>query len=74
MNVYEILALKANRKVGLLGKSPSGAYPTLDDLETAYPTGTDKIFVVTDDGNWYYWNDLAWTSGGSFIVIDGGTF
>ncbi|UZQ85068.1 hypothetical protein ODU73_002169 [Thermoclostridium stercorarium] len=35
-------------------------------LQTAYPNGTTGIFVVTDDGKWYYWNGSAWTAGGIY--------
>ena len=46
--------------------SPKGTYATLLALQTAYPTGTTGIYVVTADGNWYYWNGSAWTSGGVY--------
>jgi len=46
--------------------SPKGSYETLTDLETAFPTGTTGIYVVTADGEWYYWNDPSWVSGGVY--------
>ena len=46
--------------------SPKGAYETLAVLETAYPTGNTGIYVITTDGNWYYWSGSAWTSGGVY--------
>lgn len=46
--------------------SPKGVYATLTDLQTAYPTGNTNIYVVTANGNWYYWNGSAWTSGGVY--------
>lgn len=30
-------------------------------------TDHDKIYVLTSDNNWYYWNGSAWTVGGSYI-------
>lgn len=30
-------------------------------------TDHSKIYVLTSDNNWYYWNGSAWTVGGSFI-------
>lgn len=46
---------------------PSGAFPTLTDLQTAYPNGDGKnYYVVTSDNNWYYWNSLSWVVGGLF--------
>lgn len=52
---------------GLAGGSPKGVYATLADLQTAYPTGADGIYVVSADGHWYYWNGAAWTDGGNYL-------
>ena len=46
--------------------SPKGTYATLTALQTAYPTGNANIYVVTANGNWYYWSGSAWTSGGVY--------
>lgn len=46
--------------------SPKGTYATLSALQTAFPTGTTGIYVVTADGKWYYWNGSAWTAGGTY--------
>ncbi len=46
--------------------SPKGVYATLTDLQTAYPTGATGIYVITEDGKWYYWNGSAWTAGGIY--------
>jgi len=43
--------------------SPKGVYATLELLQTAFPLGTDGIYLVTADGKWYYWNGSAWTAG-----------
>ena len=47
--------------------SPKGVYDTLSDLESAYPTGTTGIYVVSANGHWYYWNGNAWTDGGTYL-------
>lgn len=47
--------------------SPKGIYPTLADLQAAYPTGTSGIYVVNADGHWYYWSGSAWTDGGVYL-------
>ena len=47
--------------------SPKGAYATLSDLQTAYPTGAEGIYVVQADGHWYYWNGSVWTDGGVYL-------
>lgn len=46
--------------------SPKGTYATLSALQTAYPTGTTGVYIVTADGGWYYWNGSAWTKGGTY--------
>jgi hypothetical protein len=50
----------------IVSGSPKGTYATLAALQTAFPTGTTGIYVVTTDGKWYYWGDSAWTAGGIY--------
>jgi hypothetical protein len=54
--------------------SPKGVYASLSALQTAFPTGTTGIYLTTDTGHWYYWNNSAWTDGGIYqasSVADG---
>ena len=60
---YSALNTKINSQAS---GSPKGTYATLTALETAFPTGNTNIYVVTADGNWYYWNGSAWGSGGIY--------
>lgn len=46
--------------------SPKGVYATAEALQAAFPSGTTGTYVVTADGNWYYWNGTAWTVGGMY--------
>ena len=46
--------------------SPKGVYATVALLQAAYPTGTTGAYLVTADGNWYYWSGSAWTVGGLY--------
>lgn len=46
--------------------APNGVYATLVALDTAIPAGDSNIYLVTADGNWYYWNGSAWTAGGVY--------
>jgi lysophospholipase L1-like esterase len=46
--------------------SPKGVYATLSALQTAFPTGTTGIYLVTADGKWYYWSGSAWVAGGIY--------
>ena len=47
--------------------SPAGTYSTYDALVSADPNH-DRIYVVVETGNWYYWNGTAWTSGGTYLA------
>lgn len=46
--------------------SPKGVYPTVGDLNTAFPTGNTNVYVISADKNWYYWSGVAWTAGGVY--------
>lgn len=50
----------------LASGSPKGSYETLVALEAAHPTGDTGIYVVVEDGNWYYWDGTAWMAGGTY--------
>lgn len=56
-----------NMVTTLSSGSPAGAYETVSDLETADPDH-DKIYVVTEDGKWYYYDTSTteWTAGGDY--------
>lgn len=65
------VVLKANivdvntQIASVVSGSPKAVYTTLAALEAAIPAGDTNIYVVTADGNWYYWNG-AWTAGGTY--------
>lgn len=46
--------------------SPRGVYNTLTELQNAFPSGDDGIYVVSADGKWYYWNGSSWVAGGVY--------
>lgn len=48
--------------------SPKGVYATLSALQTAFPTGDNNIYLVNDDGKWYYWSGTAWVAGGVYMA------
>lgn len=64
-----------DQQISTIGSAtPKGVYATLTALQTAFPSGTTGVYVVTADGNWYYWNGSAWTAGGTYqstVVADG---
>lgn len=47
--------------------SPAGVYASLADLQTAFPTGDNHIYLVSANGHWYYWSGSAWTDGGQYL-------
>lgn len=46
--------------------SPKGVYETAAALQAAHPSGNSNIYVVKENGNWYYWDGVAWKSGGVY--------
>ena len=45
--------------------SPKGTYPNLAALQLAKPNGEQGVFVTSDNGHWYYW-DNQWRDGGVY--------
>ena len=52
--------------VGYVDGSPRGVYASLSALQSAFPSGTQGVYVCTDNGHWYYWSGTAWTDGGVY--------
>lgn len=50
--------------------SPAKVFATLAALQADSSANTvdgkKKIYLVTADGKWYYWNGSAWTAGGTY--------
>ncbi len=71
-NTDNTVALKADKtyvdtQISTIGNaSPKGTYATLSALQSAFPSGTTGIYVVQEDGKWYFWNGSAWTAGGTY--------
>ena len=72
---YSTLDKKINSQAS---GSPKSTFATLALLEADSTAntldGNKYIYVVTADGNWYYWNGSAWTIGGVYqsVGIDDG--
>lgn len=45
--------------------SPKGTYPNLTALQLAKPNGEQGVFVTSNNGHWYYW-DNQWRDGGVY--------
>lgn len=63
----ETIDIMQSQIQSLASGGPAGVYATVSDLETADPDHT-KIYVVTEDGKWYYYNstDSEWAAGGDY--------
>lgn len=45
--------------------SPKGVYANLSELQSAKPNGDSGIYVTSDNGHWYYYNN-SWRDGGVY--------
>ena len=68
------MAQKANQAFvdaqlsSIVSGAPKGTYTNLASLQSAYPNGSEGIFLVIENGHWYYWNEstLSWSDGGVY--------
>lgn len=56
----------------IVSGAPKGTYTTLAALNTAFPSGTEGVFLVVADGHWYYWNGSIWADGGLYQGVEVG--
>jgi len=66
-NLANEAAVAANAAANA-GGSPKDSYLTLAALQTAFPTGSTGIYLVTANGHWYSWKGGAWTDGGVYMA------
>ena len=66
-NVLNQKATKAEVQA-LASGSPAGVYSTFSALTTADPDHS-KIYVVIEDGHWYYYNN-GWQDGGTYQAVE----
>lgn len=50
----------------IVSGTPKGTYADLNALIAAYPDGADGVFLVLENGHWYYWANGAWVDGGVY--------
>lgn len=62
--VNEIADLLVN---GVIDGSPKGVYDNLSALQTAYPNGASGVYLTSDNGHWYYYNE-GWKDGGVYCA------
>lgn len=69
---------KANKKdvdemIRTVGSgAPKGKFNTFDELKLKYPNGAEGIYLVTQNGHWYYWDTSAksWMDGGVYQATE----
>lgn len=51
-----------------LDMSPTDAFGTLDELKQKYPNGQKGVYIVQENGRWYFWSELEriWKDGGFY--------
>lgn len=72
-DVREAIAQAVEKLYGIgpstvISGSPAGAYATLAELQSTYPSGQQGVFVVAETGKWYLWDPRkeVWMEGGDF--------
>lgn len=65
-NVNKQISSINNKVNSIVTPSPAGVFSTLDELESSQNTDKNRIYVVQETGNWYYWNGTNWVSGGTY--------
>lgn len=51
--------------VGYVDGSPRGVYASLSALQSAFPSGTQGVYLTSDNGHWNYYNN-GWKDGGVY--------
>lgn len=77
-NISNLQSTKADQSfvdsqfASIVSGAPKGTYTDLLALKSAYPTGAEGIFLVLEDGHWYYWNGTTteWTDGGVYQATE----
>lgn len=55
----------------IVSGTPKGTFATLSALQTAYPSGTEGVFLVLENGHWYYYAS-GWKDGGVYQATSSG--
>lgn len=69
-NLYKEVSRLDSVTTSLASGAPKGSYATVAALTAAFPSGNANIYIVTADGNWYFWNNTAWQAGGLYQSVN----
>lgn len=53
----------------IVSGAPKGTFTTLNALKEAYPKGTEGVFLVLENGHWYYYAN-GWLDGGVYQATE----
>lgn len=73
-NVTNLQISKADKSfvdskfASIVSGAPKGTFATLAALQTAYPSGTEGVFLVFENGHWYYYAS-GWKDGGVYQSV-----
>lgn len=56
-----------DNKLSQVNGSPSGAFNTVEELNTSFPQGNNNIYIVIENKNWYAWNGTKWEAMGLYL-------
>ncbi|MED3888002.1 SGNH/GDSL hydrolase family protein [Priestia aryabhattai] len=76
LQLLELAAKKADQAyvetmlAAAISGAPKGFYNTFSALNSAYPQGTDGVFLVLENGHIYIWNGTAWADAGVYQGIE----
>ena len=68
-NLQDSLNNSIEQFKNIVSGAPAGVFATLSDLAEANSQGkldTTKIYIVEEDGCWYYYNGEQWSAGGTY--------
>ena len=55
-----------SRLDAIVSGSPKKVFATLGELKSHFPKGAEGVFVVSENGHWYYWDGSVWEDGGAY--------
>ena len=65
-NTNELTSLIANALASIGDGSPKAVFANVNELQSSYPTGSKGIYITSDNGHWWYWDNSKWADGGQY--------
>ena len=65
-NTKELTSLITNALASIGDGSPKGVFANVSELRSSYPTGNKGIYITSDNGHWWYWDNSKWADGGQY--------